>query len=224
MRNTRMGAAFALLALASNASAGELPDCFLGRWRSNESLTLADMRNHHEVTPKARALFEAGFFGRLVLVNTRTRSGGYFDSEQDRKSLSLEPIQVLSSTPTSAVVRTDLVDIAHEPATTSRSRTTGLVMLIRGVGADAGLSQLRGACRHAGEPGDLLSDPHARRRLGQSGWRSISTARRLSPASAPTRAGYGRARNAWRGWPRRSEPRPASAPSSSSLPAAQRKG
>ena len=114
MRINGISVAVALLALASNASAGELPDCFLGRWRSNESLTLADMRKHSEVTPKARALFEAGFFGRLVLVNTRTRSGGYFDSEPDRKSLSLEPIQVLSSTSTSAVVRTDLVGIAQD--------------------------------------------------------------------------------------------------------------
>jgi len=100
--------------VAGKTSAAELPDSFLGRWRSNEALTLADMRKHPEVTPKARALFEAGFFGRLVLVNTRTRSGGYFDSEKDRKSLALEPIQVVSSTPTSAVIRTDLVGIAQD--------------------------------------------------------------------------------------------------------------
>jgi len=59
-------------------------------------------------------MFEAAFFGRLVIVNTRTRSGAYFDPEQDRNSLSLEPIQVVSSTPTSAVIRTDLMGIAQD--------------------------------------------------------------------------------------------------------------
>jgi hypothetical protein len=114
MRAVGVIAALALVVLAGKASADDLPDCFLGRWRSNEALTLADMRKHPEVTPKARALFEAEFFGRLVLVNTRTRSGGYFESEQDRKALALEPIQVVSSTPTSAVIRTDLVGIAQD--------------------------------------------------------------------------------------------------------------
>lgn len=88
--------------------------CVPKRWRSNEALTLADMQKHPEVTPKARALFEAGFFGRLVLVSPRTRSGGYFESEQDRKALPLEPIQVVSSTQTSAVIRTNLVGIAQD--------------------------------------------------------------------------------------------------------------
>lgn len=106
--------ALSLLVHATNASSAELPECFLGRWRSNEALTLADMRKHPEVTPKARALFEAGFFGRLVIVNARSLSGGYLEPEQDRSALSLEPIQVVSSTPTSAVIRTDLVGIAQD--------------------------------------------------------------------------------------------------------------
>jgi len=114
MRMVGVIAITTFVVVAGKTSAAELPDCFLGRWRSNEALTLADMRKHPEVTPKARALFEAGFFGRLVLVNTRTRSGGYFDSEKDRKSLALEPIQVASSTPTSAVIRTDLVGTAQD--------------------------------------------------------------------------------------------------------------
>ena len=114
MRILGIIAALALAVLASKTSAAELPDCFLGRWRSNERLTLADMRKHPEVTPKARALFEAGFFGRLVLVNTRTRSGGFFDSGQDRTQPSLEPIQLVSSTPTSAVIRTNLVGVAQD--------------------------------------------------------------------------------------------------------------
>lgn len=107
-------AVLSLVLHVTKASAEELPDCFLGRWRSNEALTLADMRKHPEVTPKARALFEAGFFGRLVLVNTRTLSGSYFEPEQDRNSLSLEPIRLVRSTPTSAVIRTDLVGIAQD--------------------------------------------------------------------------------------------------------------
>jgi len=114
LRIVRGVAALSLVVLANKASSAELPDCFLGRWRSSEALTLADMRKHPEVTPKARALFEAHFFGRLVLVNTRTRSGSYFEPEQDRNSLSLEPIQVVSSTPTSVVIRTVLVGIAQD--------------------------------------------------------------------------------------------------------------
>jgi hypothetical protein len=114
MRILGILASATLVVLASKTSAAELPECFLGRWRSNEALTLADMQKHPEVTPKARALFGAGFFGRLVLVNTPTRSGGYFDSEKDRRSLSLEPIQVVSSTPTSAVIRINLAGIAQD--------------------------------------------------------------------------------------------------------------
>lgn len=114
MKIVRIIATLALVVPTTKTSATELPDCFLGRWRSSEALTLADMRRHPEVTPKARAMFEAGFFGRLVLVNTRTRSGGYFDSGPDRTSLSLLPIQVVSSTPASAVIRTDLVGIAQD--------------------------------------------------------------------------------------------------------------
>ena len=110
----RIVAALSLIVSTSTASSAELPDCFLGRWRSNEALTLADMRMHPEVTPKARALFEKAFFGRLALVNTRTLSGGYMEPEQDRNSLSLQPIQVVSSTPTSAVIRTDLIGIAQD--------------------------------------------------------------------------------------------------------------
>jgi len=114
MELVRIIAALSLVVLASKAPCAELPDCLLGRWRSNEALTLADMRRHPEVTPQARALFEAAFFGRLVLVNTRTRSGAYLEPEQDRDSLSLQPIQVVRSTPTSAVIRTDLAGIAQD--------------------------------------------------------------------------------------------------------------
>lgn len=114
MNLVRVIAVLSLVVHATKVSAEKLPDCFLGRWRSNEALTLADMRKHPEVTPKARALFEAGFFGRLVLVNTRTLSGSYFEPERDRNSPSLEPIRLLSSTPTSALIRTDLVGIVKD--------------------------------------------------------------------------------------------------------------
>jgi hypothetical protein len=53
---------------AAVASAQPMPESFLGRWQSNEALTLADMRKHPEVSEKARAVFEAKFFGRLVQV------------------------------------------------------------------------------------------------------------------------------------------------------------
>ena len=106
--------AISLALMWSSAVSAELPECFLGRWRSNEALTLADMRQHVEVTPKARAMFEAAFFGHLVLVNTRTRSGGYLEPEQGRNSLSLEPINVVASSPTSAIIRTELMGTTQD--------------------------------------------------------------------------------------------------------------
>lgn len=98
-----------LCMLTPASSMAELPSCLLGRWRSNEELTLNDMRQHPEVTAKARALFENRFFGRLVIVNTPTLGGGYMEPEQDRESLVLEPFQVVTSTATSAVIRTNLM-------------------------------------------------------------------------------------------------------------------
>lgn len=61
------------------AFAMDPPACFFGRWKSDETLTLADMRKHPEVTEKARALFESKFFGRLVLINGSRNSGTYFE-------------------------------------------------------------------------------------------------------------------------------------------------
>ncbi len=103
-----------LLFIVPSAFSAELPDCFLGRWRSNEVLTVADMRQHPEVTGKARALFESAFFGRLVVIYTRTRGGGYLEPEQDRDSLELAPLNVVASTPTSVVLRTSLLGVTQD--------------------------------------------------------------------------------------------------------------
>lgn len=64
-------------------AAPSLPDCMLGRWRSDEGMTLADMRQHPEVTQRVRALFENQFFGQLVVVFSRRLSGvcEYFSPE-----------------------------------------------------------------------------------------------------------------------------------------------
>lgn len=74
----------------ANASAESIPECFMGRWKSDEALTLQDMRKHPEVTEKAKILFENHFFGRLVLIIGPRYSGAYFDGERDSPTIPFE--------------------------------------------------------------------------------------------------------------------------------------
>ena len=71
------------------------PACFLGRWKSDEALTLADMNKHPEVTEKARALFENKFFGRLVLINGSRNSGTYFEDISSPQEIIFTPYAVI---------------------------------------------------------------------------------------------------------------------------------
>lgn len=91
----------ALIALASIPvlCSAQVPECFVGRWKSDEILTLADMRKHPEVTEKARDLFENSFFGHLVLIFGPRHVGGYLEGEQTREDLSFNRVDIVASGP-----------------------------------------------------------------------------------------------------------------------------
>jgi hypothetical protein len=87
--------ALPILLASLSGLAMEPPNCFLGRWKSDESLTLADMRKHPEVTDKARSLFENRFFGRLVLINGSHYGAAYFEDDPAPQALTFEPYDVV---------------------------------------------------------------------------------------------------------------------------------
>ena len=74
-----------------------VPECFIGRWKSDEALTLADMRKHPEVTDKARALFEKDFFGRLVLIFGPRVVESYFEGADGKTDHYSERVDVVAS-------------------------------------------------------------------------------------------------------------------------------
>ncbi len=99
-----------LLPLVSSAS---VPECLLGRWRSNETMTLASMREVPDLAPRARAMFEDRFFGHLVIVFTPTRTGWiYYKAEPP--VFETGPIEVVSSTSTSAVLRSRFLGVVED--------------------------------------------------------------------------------------------------------------
>jgi hypothetical protein len=114
-------ALIALVLTPLHALSACVPDCFIGRWKSDEALTLQDMRRHPEVTEKAKALFDNKFFGRLILVNGPSYGGGYLEGRQSPADLSFEKY-----------------DIAERGANwvTFRNRTLGVVQLQRWVCED----------------------------------------------------------------------------------------
>jgi hypothetical protein len=85
----------ALILIPIRASSADIPECFVGRWKSNEALTLEDMRKHPEVTEKAKATFENKLFGHLVLVFGPGYGGGYLEGEQTRENLSFQRFDVM---------------------------------------------------------------------------------------------------------------------------------
>jgi len=96
--------ALLLFAAAQTCAYGQVPECFVGRWKSDEALTLADMRKHPEVTEKARALFENKFFGRLILIFGARRVGSYFE-EQGLAELTFKPVDAVATGPKSMTLR-----------------------------------------------------------------------------------------------------------------------
>lgn len=70
----------ALLSAHAVARAEGPPNCFLGRWKSDEALTLEDMRKHPELSSKAKTLFENNFFGKLIAIFGPRSYGSYFEN------------------------------------------------------------------------------------------------------------------------------------------------
>ena len=66
---------------ASLAGAYEVSD-FLGKWQSNEKLTLDSMEAVPGIPDKARSFFREGFFGRLVVISRIDESAVYFIDEK----------------------------------------------------------------------------------------------------------------------------------------------
>jgi len=85
----------ALILIPVHAFSAGIPECFLGRWKSDEALTLEDMRKHPEITEKARAIFRSNFFGSLVLVYGPGYGGWYLEGEQTRADISFEKFDVV---------------------------------------------------------------------------------------------------------------------------------
>lgn len=69
---------------------------FLGKWKSNEKLTLASMNRAKDVTPEARALFENDFFGHLVIEHKEHESRA--TNEKDDYDSGFEPYEVVEVT------------------------------------------------------------------------------------------------------------------------------
>lgn len=95
MKTVAIAIALASLLLSFPVFAVDPPTCFLGRWKSDETLTLEDMHKHPEVTEKARALFENNFFGRLVVINGLRNRGSYFEDISSPDAITFEPYLVI---------------------------------------------------------------------------------------------------------------------------------
>lgn len=71
-----------LLALSLLLPSCARPPCELcGRWRSNEEMTLREMERSVLPTPRQRAFFRDGFFGRLTMEVRADGFRAYFDDE-----------------------------------------------------------------------------------------------------------------------------------------------
>jgi hypothetical protein len=102
-------------AVTSYAHCAEMPKCFLGRWKSNEVKTLADMRLHGDISEKARKLFEEKFFGRLVMIVGPRRSFSYFTDMQTSSEIEFEDNDVVEAGDSYVVLR---YKISNIPITT----------------------------------------------------------------------------------------------------------
>ncbi|NUN61970.1 MAG: hypothetical protein HUU13_12910 [Burkholderiaceae bacterium] len=101
------------LTVAPTCAFSQVPGCLVGRWKSDEALTLADMRKHPEVTERAKALFENRFFGRLILIFGSRHIGSYFEDEQGRADLSFDEVRVVESGSNWATLRSRLLGVEH---------------------------------------------------------------------------------------------------------------
>jgi hypothetical protein len=103
----------ALISMPIHAFSAGIPECFVGRWQSNEALTLEDMRKHPEVTEKARAIFEKMLFGSLVLVFGPGYGGWYLEGEQTRADISFEKFDVMERGTNWVTLRTHILGVEN---------------------------------------------------------------------------------------------------------------
>lgn len=90
-----------LTLLASSASSNEVHETIIGKWQSDETLTLEDM-NRHSITTKARDIFEDDFFGKLIIIIRKNEFASYFLGEDEPK---FEPYEIIESNENSITIQ-----------------------------------------------------------------------------------------------------------------------
>ena len=93
-------AGFLLLLFSPALLSAEIPDAFLGKWKSDEALTLRDM-NQYDVPDKVRKILEDGMFGRLVVIFKNDVGASYFEDEEVPEFEPYEIIEVGDNSVTS---------------------------------------------------------------------------------------------------------------------------
>ena len=100
----RLGSVIAcLMILGGCESRPEIPAAFVGKWQSDEQLTLESMRASDRVDGEARFLFENGFFGRLIVEYRQHEGRSYFLDEPERPDF--EPHDIVDSGPNFVIFR-----------------------------------------------------------------------------------------------------------------------
>ena len=93
-----------LLAAGACASCAAVPQQpILGTWQSDEALTLASMREIGGLSPEAVALFEADFFGHLIVQYRRTTVRSRL--VDDNYDTGFQPYEVLEATSRHVTIR-----------------------------------------------------------------------------------------------------------------------
>lgn len=85
---------FTVGSLWASAAYGQDGCRMAGKWKSNEALTIADMKKHGHVTDEQRRVLADGFFGRLVHEFTCSKGRTYF-AEKGPKNAAWLPYRVL---------------------------------------------------------------------------------------------------------------------------------
>ena len=89
--------AFVVLLMLIGCDEGVVPhSALLGKWKSNEKLTLDSMNSVAGVVPKVRELFENDFFGHLVVEYKENEYRSI--NEKDNYESSFKPYEVLEVT------------------------------------------------------------------------------------------------------------------------------
>lgn len=93
-----------LVALSGCDTSNEIPAAFVGKWQSDQKLTLESMRASELIDSDARIIFEDDFFGRLVVEYRRHEGRSYFTDDAERPDF--EPHDIVDSGPNFVTFRT----------------------------------------------------------------------------------------------------------------------